>query len=151
MTSAETTVPQRQHQVAIAILYQDRQFLMQLRDNIPTIIYPGHWAFFGGHIEPGESPDVAMRRELLEEIAYDPPHLTPFDCYVDAHAVRHIYHGPLTVPVTDLILGEGWDLGLFSQEDIRRGDRYSERAGQVRPLGLPHQKILLDFIAQHPL
>ncbi|NJN56536.1 MAG: NUDIX domain-containing protein [Leptolyngbyaceae cyanobacterium SL_5_9] len=132
--------------VAIAILYQDNQFLMQLRDNIPEIIYPGHWAFFGGHLEPGESPEVAMRRELLEEIGYSPPFVEEFKDYADAHAIRHVYHAPLTVPVESLELNEGWDLGLFTVEDIVRGDRYSERAAQVRPLGKPHQQILLDFL-----
>jgi hypothetical protein len=40
-------------QVAIAILYRQDQFLLQLRDNIPNIAYPGHWGFFGGHLDPG--------------------------------------------------------------------------------------------------
>ena len=133
-------------QVAIAILYRDGQFLMQLRDNIPTIIYPGYWAFFGGHIEPGETPEEGLKRELLEEISYTPPKLSFFGHYSDATVMRHVYHGPLTVELDQLILGEGWDLGLLSPEDIQRGERYSEKAGQVRPLGRPHQKILLDFI-----
>lgn len=64
---------QQIHHVAIAILYRDNKFLMQLRDNIPTIVYPGYWAFFGGHIEPGETPEVAVRREVLEEINYTLP------------------------------------------------------------------------------
>ena len=54
-------------EVAIAILYQGDRFLLQLRDDIPTIAWPGHWAFFGGHLEPGESADVAVQRELMEE------------------------------------------------------------------------------------
>ena len=54
---------QKVHHVAIAILYRENKFLMQLRDNIPTIPYPGYWAFFGGHIESGETPEVDMRSE----------------------------------------------------------------------------------------
>ena len=65
--------------VAIAILHRHNQFLLQLRDPIPTnIVYPGHWGFFGGHIEPGETPDVALRRELIEEIGYQADHLVLF-------------------------------------------------------------------------
>lgn len=33
-------------QVAIAILYRPGQFLLQLRDDIPGILYPAHWGFF---------------------------------------------------------------------------------------------------------
>jgi len=43
-------------QVAIAILHRQGQFLLQLRDNIPGIVYPGHWGLFGGHLELGETP-----------------------------------------------------------------------------------------------
>ena len=55
-------------EVAIAILYQEDKFLMQLRDNIPGIFYPGYWGLFGGHLEPGETPDIAVKREVIEEI-----------------------------------------------------------------------------------
>jgi 8-oxo-dGTP diphosphatase len=136
------------HHVAIAILYRDGKFLMQLRDNIPTIIYPGRWAFFGGHIEPGETPDIAVRRELQEEIGYVPPVLTKFGCFTTEISIRHVYHGPLDVEMADLVLGEGWDMGLLTPEDIERGDFYSDRAQQIRPLGAPHRQFLLDFIEQ---
>jgi 8-oxo-dGTP pyrophosphatase MutT (NUDIX family) len=134
--------------VAIAILHQGDQFLLQLRDDIPGILYPGYWAFFGGHLEPGEAPEEAMQRELLEEIGYQPPVLEKFGIYVDDKIVRHVFHGPLTVGIEALVLGEGWDFGFFTVEDIQRGDRYSEVAQQVRPLGPPHQKILLDFLSR---
>ncbi|MBD2185883.1 NUDIX hydrolase [Planktothrix sp. FACHB-1355] len=133
-------------QVAIAILYRDNQFLMQLRDNIPNIVYPGHWAFFGGHIEPEEDPEDAVKRELLEEIGYAPSTVSFFAHYRDSKVLRHVFYAPLTVELEDLVLGEGWDMGLMTPEEIRQGERYSEKAGEVRPLGSPHQRILLDFI-----
>jgi 8-oxo-dGTP pyrophosphatase MutT (NUDIX family) len=133
-------------QVAIAILYRDGKFLMQLRDDIPGIAYPGHWAFFGGHIEPDEAPEDALKRELLEEIGYVPASPSFFTYYADNNVLRHVYHAPLTVELNQLILGEGWDMGLLTPAEIRAGERYSEIAGQVRPLGLAHQRILLDFI-----
>jgi 8-oxo-dGTP diphosphatase len=126
------------------------KFLLQLRDNIPTIIYPGCWAFFGGHLDPGETPEAAVWRELQEEISYTPPWLKLFDRRCYDRVIRNIFYGPLTVDVEDLILGEGWDLGLCSLEEIQTGERYSEKAQQVRPIGVPHRQILLDFTAQHP-
>ena len=134
--------------VAIAILYQDDRFLMQLRDDDPRIIYPGCWGFFGGHIDPGESPEVAVQRELIEEIGYPMPSVTQFDDYADEKVIRHVFHAPLTVGIADLVLMEGWDLGLLSIEDILRGDCFSDRANQVRPLGTTHRQILLDFIGK---
>lgn len=133
-------------EVALAILYQDDRFLMQLRDDIPGIVYPGCWGFFGGHLEPGEDPKTAVRRELLEEIVYAPPDISLFRRFEDEQVVRHVFSGPLLVPINELDLREGWDLGLWTVADIERGDRYSERARQTRPLGQPHQQILLSFL-----
>ncbi|NDJ21856.1 NUDIX domain-containing protein [Nostoc sp. B(2019)] len=132
--------------VAIAILYQENKFLMQLRDNIPGILYPGYWGLFGGHIEPGETPDVAVKREILEEIGYTLPPFCEFGCYSDEKAVRHVFQAPLLVELNQLVLSEGWDMGLMTPEDIRQGNCYSQNAGEVRPLGRMHQRILLDFI-----
>jgi 8-oxo-dGTP diphosphatase len=139
----------QQVQVAIAILYQQDKFLMQLRDNNPNILYPGHWAFFGGHIEPGETPEVAVQREILEEIGYTlPPTFSKFDCYPDQRAVRHVFHAPLTVELNQLVLNEGWDMSLLTPQDIRLGKSYSTVSRDVRPLGPVHQRILLDFMDQ---
>ena len=135
--------------VAIAILIRDRQFLLQLRDNIPTIIYPGYWAFFGGHIESEETPEEGIWRELQEEINYTPPWLKHFKSWQDDPIVRHIYYGPLTVPSTQLELNEGWDLGLWTIDAIHKGERFSSKANECRPLGAPHRKILLNFIDQY--
>ena len=132
--------------VAIAILYQKNKFLMQLRDNIPGILYPGYWALFGGHIEPGETPEVAVEREILEEIGYNLPSFVEFGCYPDERVVRHVFHAPLSMELNQLVLNEGWDMGLLTPENIRQGSCYSQNAGEVRPLGNMHQKIMLDFL-----
>ena len=133
-------------EVAIAILHQSDRFLLQLRDPIPEILYPGHWGLFGGHIEPGETPEIAVVRELIEEINYSVPSVEKFGIYDDDRAIRHVFAAPLTVGLDALTLTEGWDMGFLTREDILRGDRYSENAKQVRPLGAIHQRILLNFI-----
>jgi 8-oxo-dGTP pyrophosphatase MutT (NUDIX family) len=132
--------------VAIAILYQGDRYLMQLRDDTPEIVYPGVWGFFGGHIEPDEDPEVAVLRELEEEIGYTAPHVTLFESRVEAGIKRYVFYAPLTVDLEALTLTEGWDFGLWTADDVRRGDRYSDVAGQTRPIGKPHRKILLSFI-----
>ena len=132
--------------VAMAIIYQEDKYLMQLRDDIPNIAYPGVWGFFGGHIEPGEEPEAALKRELIEEINYRVEQLTIFRCEGLDKYIRYLYSCPLSVPVEELELREGWDLKLLTPAEIRRGFAYSPKAIADKPLGEIHRKIMLDFI-----
>ena len=133
--------------VAMAILYREGKFLMQLRDDIPGILYPGLWGLFGGHLELDETPEAGLVREVQEEINYLVLQPQKFRCYADNRAMRYIFHSPLTVEVEALEQMEGWDMGLVSPEQIAKGVCYSNKAQESRPLGDIHRQILLDFIA----
>ncbi|MBK1988204.1 NUDIX hydrolase [Sphaerospermopsis aphanizomenoides BCCUSP55] len=133
-------------EVAIVILYQDHKYLMQLRDNIPNIAAAGCWGLFGGHLEPGETPEIALVREVIEEIGYELTSFAKFGIYADEKVIRHVFQAPLLVGLEQLVLNEGWDMGFLTPKDIHQGSCYSAIAGEVRPLGIPHQRIMVDFI-----
>ncbi|MBE9047371.1 NUDIX domain-containing protein [Pleurocapsales cyanobacterium LEGE 10410] len=133
--------------VAMAIIHQDGKYLMQLRDDIPNILYPGVWGFFGGHLEPGEEPEEGLKRELIEEINYPVEQLTEFRRDRGDRYIRYLYSCPLVVPLEKLELKEGWDLNLLTPSEIQQGYGYSPKAGESRPLGDIHRQIMLDFIA----
>jgi 8-oxo-dGTP diphosphatase len=52
----------------------DRRLLLQYRVNTPR--HADHWSTPGGKVEPGESPEAAIARELEEEIGV---HIAPPD------------------------------------------------------------------------
>ena len=133
--------------VAMAIIYHEGRYLMQLRDDIPGILYPGVWGLFGGHIEPGEEPQAGLKRELIEEINYSVDELREFRCYGDNKIIRYMFSCPLLVPIEQLQLNEGWDLALLTPQEIQRGYAYSAKAEEERSLGDIHRQIMLDFIA----
>lgn len=54
------------------------EYLLHLRDDIPGICDPGTWSVMGGNRKPGESPEVTIRRELLEEAGLVIPGLARF-------------------------------------------------------------------------
>jgi 8-oxo-dGTP pyrophosphatase MutT (NUDIX family) len=54
--------------VAALLILEDGRYIMQLRDDVPQIWYPGHWGLFGGSLNPGEDEIAALRRELKEEL-----------------------------------------------------------------------------------
>ncbi len=60
--------------VAAVLLTADNRFVLQLRDDIPQIWYPGCWGCFGGAVDAGESVECALQRELQEELELG------FDC-----------------------------------------------------------------------
>jgi 8-oxo-dGTP pyrophosphatase MutT (NUDIX family) len=66
------------HAVAALIMVEDGRYLMQLRDDIPRIFYPGHWGCFGGAVSPGEGKVEALRRELSEELEFEAVTLDEF-------------------------------------------------------------------------
>ena len=64
-----SSMPLRVSDAVAAILVVDRdRYLMQLRDDVPDIWYPGHWGLFGGAVDAGEDEIAALRRELREEL-----------------------------------------------------------------------------------
>ena len=53
--------------VAVGVLIRpDGRFLLTSRP--PGKVYAGYWEFPGGKVEPGETVEAALRRELIEEI-----------------------------------------------------------------------------------
>lgn len=106
------------HAVAAILLDAEGRYLLQRRDDIPGIWFPGHWGFFGGAIEPGENPIEATVRELVEEIGIT---LAPtrfasflrvdFDLEGIGRRERHFFTATLAAEeLPRLVLGEGAEM-----------------------------------------
>jgi ADP-ribose pyrophosphatase YjhB (NUDIX family) len=55
--------------VAIFAFASPGDLLLQIRDNDPTIAYPGHLSLLGGLSDLGETPAAAATREMGEEVS----------------------------------------------------------------------------------
>ena len=99
-----------------AIILNDQNYVLLQKKDLGYIWGPGSWCLFGGHIENGETPEETMRRELLEEIRYEPKNLElirELD-YIDTDTEENERRGHLFLyqctfegKISDLSLGEG--------------------------------------------
>ena len=116
--------------VSKAIIYHRNDYLLQLRDHTPGIVYAGYWSFIGGAIELGETPWQALQRELAEELEWQPDKgAYLYDWVNPDHPCRiHFFTVPFTGQRSALALHEGQDLGWFSLDYVTH---HSQMASHV--------------------
>jgi 8-oxo-dGTP diphosphatase len=130
-------------QIAVAMIEQQGRWLLQLRDDIEGIVHPGTWGLFGGHLDPGEMPEQALRRELEEEISWVAGEVRWWFNHQDPHRILHVFHVPLPVSLEVLELREGQDMVLAELDELRSGAIWSPKRRQSRTLA-PSLRLALE-------
>jgi 8-oxo-dGTP diphosphatase len=112
---------------AVALLIAETgRYLMQRRDTFPWINFPDHWACFGGMVEPGESPEAAVRREISEELGYEAREVELFTeqrlvLPFPEPRIERLTFFSISIreaEVEAMVLNEGSDLRLFRPEEL---------------------------------
>jgi len=104
--------------VVLALIGRDGRWFLQRRDPAAAFL-PGLWEFPGGKVEPDEAATEALRRELQEELAWEPVRIEPLPTLAHAYADRTLLLRPFRcegrgTPHTRL----AW--GWFNPDEISR-------------------------------
>jgi 8-oxo-dGTP diphosphatase len=102
----------------VILLNRRGEVLLVLRDDRPDIPCPNTWALLGGYIEPGESPEQALLRELREEIGVELGGAEPFRAYYWPECTEHIFWQWLDIDPQATPLTEGQRLAYFPREQL---------------------------------
>ena len=108
--------------------------LLQQRDDVPGILYPGMIGLFGGHREGGETYLACVQREIEEETGHRVPLerfeeiVTMVAAYPDGSTVRGAYFLVRDVPAETLVITEGTLLAALPKDLPRLLNRMTPSA-----------------------
>lgn len=107
-----------------AVIYDSHgRILLQERDDVPEILEPNRWGFFGGMVEEGEAFEVALRRELVEELGCEVGCIEGelFRTNENTYGILNIFFlVRCTKSEEDFHLNEGQSFGWFTLDGLVR-------------------------------
>lgn len=109
--------------IAKIILFRNNKFLLQLRDNKPNIDYPNTWSLVGGYIEPNETSEEAIIREVEEEISLKLEKVDLVSSKIkteddNVEFEENIFSAELPCSIDRLNLNEGREIKLFALKEL---------------------------------
>ena len=106
-----------QYKTARCILYRNDEFLLAVHGRFWRA-RTRRWGLPGGQIERGETPEVAVARELEEELRIVAPRLTEVGAYEYKNALHMVYAAPLEGDVRVYDERELLDIRWFSEDAV---------------------------------
>jgi 8-oxo-dGTP diphosphatase len=105
---------------SIIFINDQEKILLFLRDNIPDLPYPNMWDVPGGHVEPGESPEKCIIREMKEEMDLDIDEFELFSKIEFEDRIEYTFWARAVFDIDDIELTEGQKLKWFTRDDAKR-------------------------------
>jgi 8-oxo-dGTP diphosphatase len=118
------------------------EVLLLLRDNKPEIPFPNCWDIPGGILEPGETPEECVIREMKEEIGEDITAPQLFRVYEYPDRSDHVFWLRRHLEIECIELHEGQRLKWFSETEVA--------AAPDNLFAFGFKDVILDFYCERP-
>jgi 8-oxo-dGTP diphosphatase len=118
------------------------EVLLLLRDNKPEIPFPNCWDIPGGILEPDETPEECVIREMKEEIGEEIRAPKLFHVYEYPDRTDYVFWLRRDLEIERLELTEGERLKWFSETDV------SATPDNLFAFGF--KAVILDFYRERP-
>jgi 8-oxo-dGTP pyrophosphatase MutT (NUDIX family) len=111
-------LPNKRRGCSMIFTRHDNSILLYRRDDKASIRYPDCWDLLGGHVEPGETPEHAIARELEEEIEYRLDRPVLFRAIDMPDRIEFVFWKIAAIKIDKTTLHEGQYLRWFSASEI---------------------------------
>ena len=130
--------------IAQAFIEYKSKFLLQLREFKEEINFPGHWGFFAGHVNSNEFPTITIKRELKEELSWQPKKIIFIDTLNYSNKFQvYTFKCKLDIPFAKLKLLEGEEMCFFDFYQIQNKKLFSKKHNLYFPISpLSHSVFL---------
>ncbi|MFC1625968.1 NUDIX domain-containing protein [Patescibacteria group bacterium] len=123
--------------VAGVVFYDKKLNLaFQVRGNYSKV--GESYSFFGGQLEPGETPKEALLRELSEEISYKPKKITFWDVFEytikekggwhGIKIIQHVFLSPITPALLKTKVYEGDGIIVMNLNKAIKGEGFPKNS-----------------------
>ena len=105
----------------IILINNQNKTLLLLRDDRIEIPYANMWDIPGGKVEIGETPELAIRREMNEELGIkDLGEINLFKIISSEKITDYIFWKRLNINTNELVLNEGQKIEYFDLDTIKK-------------------------------
>ncbi|MFT4310207.1 MAG: NUDIX domain-containing protein [Candidatus Woesearchaeota archaeon] len=127
--------------MSLLIVNNNQEVLLQMRDNIPHILFPNMFSTFGGRIEQGETPQQAILREIEEELAL---------CIQEPELYKVLHYNMHDIHFTDYIFVLYEHLSILKVYEGQYAQYVSKQEIGTLPI-TPHvYTVLKEFFKEKP-
>jgi 8-oxo-dGTP diphosphatase len=104
---------------SIIFVNDQKQILLFLRDDKPSIPYPNMWDVPGGHVEDGETPEQCIVREMKEEMDLTLEQFALLSVMEFTDRIEYTFWKMANLDIEGISLHEGQQLKWFTEFEAK--------------------------------